>query len=96
MALIKDSDHDQTLDELIPFFKGMDLILTEGYKRENKPKIEIYRPEAHPEPLCRQDDHLIALVSDTEMDLGVPRFGLDDAGGVAEFLIRTFDLLKNG
>lgn len=92
LALIKDSDHDQSLDELIHFFKDMDLVLTEGYKRETKPKIEIYRPEVHSEPLCREDPHLIALVSEAEIDLGVPRFGLDDAPGVAAFLAGIFPL----
>ena len=86
LAMVKDSDHDSTLDELIPYFAGMDLILTEGYKRENRPKVEIYRPEAHPEPLCDNDDNLLALVTDAALDLGVPKFGLEDAAGLALFL----------
>ena len=86
LALIKDTDHDHALDELVPYFAGYDLVLSEGYKRESKPKIEIYRPEAHPEPLCRNDPNLIALVSDADVNLGVPRFGLNDAEGVAAFV----------
>ncbi len=90
LALVMDTNHDHHLDELQYYFNGMDLILTEGYKRETKPKIEIFRPEAHPEPLCRGDKNLIALVSDTVIDLGVPRFNLDDAAGVASFLKEEF------
>jgi molybdopterin-guanine dinucleotide biosynthesis protein B len=90
LALIMDTDHDRHLDELQCYFSGLDLILTEGYKREAKPKIEIFRPEAHPEPLCRGDRDLIALVSDTVIDLGVPRFNLDDAAGTALFLKNDF------
>ena len=86
MAMVRDTDHDHTLDELLGFFRGFDLVLTEGYKREAKPKIEIYRPEAHPEPLCRGDENLVALVSDVAVDLGVPRFGLEDAAGLAAFI----------
>ena len=86
MAMVKDTDHDSTLDELIPYYKGLDLILTEGYKREDRPKIEIYRPEAHPEPLCNDDDNLLALVTDSPIDLGVPKYGLEDAAGLALFL----------
>jgi molybdopterin-guanine dinucleotide biosynthesis protein B len=91
IGMVRDVDHDHDVDELAPFFKDVDLILAEGYKRSNKPKIEIFRPEAHQEPLCRKDDHLIALVSDMALDLGVPRFSLDDIQGLAEFLSRRLD-----
>lgn len=90
LALVKDTDHDHTLDELIGYFDGLDLILTEGYKREDRPKVEVFRPEAHSEPLCRDDENLIALVSDAPVDLGVPRFGLEDAPGLAAFLRERF------
>jgi molybdopterin-guanine dinucleotide biosynthesis protein B len=88
IGMVRDVDHDHDLDELVPLFKDVDLILAEGYKRSKKPKIEIFRPEVDQEPLCRGDDHLIALVSDMALDLGVPRFSLDDTGGLAELLSR--------
>lgn len=90
MAMVRDTDHDQTLDELAVYFQGYDLVVTEGYKRETKPKVEIYRPEVHPEPLCRNDENLIALVTDSPLDLGVPKFGLDDAAELAVFLRDRF------
>jgi len=92
LALIEDTDHDLSLDELLEFFRGLDLVLAEGYKRENRPKVEVYRPEAHPEPLCRLDKNLIALVSDIPLALNVPRFGLEDAAGLAAFLKQYFHL----
>ncbi|MFH1139774.1 MAG: molybdopterin-guanine dinucleotide biosynthesis protein B [Pseudomonadota bacterium] len=90
LAVIQDSDHDRTLDELLHFFKGLDLVVTEGYKREARPKVEIFRSEAYPDPLCRDDENLIALVTDDAVDLGVPTFGLDDAVGLAAFLKQKF------
>jgi len=90
LALVKDTDHDHSLDELAGWFQGLDLILTEGYKREAKPKVEVFRPEAHHEPLCREDKNLIALVSDIPLDMGAPRFGLEDPAGVAAFLKKRF------
>lgn len=92
LALVKDTNQDSTLDELSAYFQDMDIIITEGYKREKKPKVEIFRPEAHPEPLCTDDENLVALVSDEPIDLGVPRFGLDDAAGLASFLKEKFCL----
>ena len=92
LALVQDTDHDFTLDELVVFFKGLDLVLAEGYKREQKPKIEIFRPEADERPLFGGNETLIALVSDTETDLGVPVFGLEDIDGLAEFIRKYFRL----
>ena len=52
---------------------GLDLLLTEGYKRGSYPKIEVHRAERSAELLC-QPDELLALVSDTVYysDLIVP------------------------
>jgi molybdopterin-guanine dinucleotide biosynthesis protein B len=86
IGMVMDVDHDHTLDELAPFFSGMDVVLTEGYKREKKPKIEIFRREAHTEPLCSNDSNLIALMTNADVDLGVPRFTLEDIEGLARFL----------
>lgn len=87
LALIKRVEADLTLDQIAPLIGKVDLILTEGYKREDKPKIEVYRRVAHPEPLCTRENRLIAMVTDDEVDVGeVPRFALDDAAGVANHL----------
>jgi molybdopterin-guanine dinucleotide biosynthesis adapter protein len=95
IGMVRDVDHDFTLDELALLFPGVHLILTEGYKRGNRPKVEIFRPEVHDEPLCIQDESLLALVSDVPIDLGVPRFGLEDMSGLSEFLIRRFRLSES-
>ena len=93
IGMVKDVDHDHDPDELKPLFKEVQIILAEGYKRQNRPKLEIFRPEIREEPFCAGDDALIGLISDVSVDLGVPRFSLDDAEGVAEFLISYFKLL---
>jgi molybdopterin-guanine dinucleotide biosynthesis protein B len=95
LALVMDTDHDHNLDELLPYFNGLDLILTEGYKREQKPKVEIFRPEVHDTPLCHDDPNLIAIMSDADVDLGVPRFGLGDISGLAEFIFNWSPEDKN-
>lgn len=92
IGMVMDVDHDHHPDELKGFFTNVDIILTEGYKQGNKPKLEIFRNNVHEEPLCKNDEHLIALISDMRMDLGVPQFSLDDIDGLADFLISSFDL----
>lgn len=92
IGMVMDVDHDHSLDELALFFLGVDIILAEGYKKMGKPKVEIFRREVHSQPLCRGDKTLIALMTDTNMDLGVPRFSTNDVRGLAVFLAERFDL----
>ena len=92
MALIQDVDHDHGLDELIVYFRGLDLVVAEGYLSESKPKVEVFREEVYPEPLCQGDPKLIALVSRARLDLQVPRFLPEDTAGLASFLKRHFRL----
>jgi len=91
VSVIRNVDTEETLDGLASkYFQDVDIILTEGYKREDKPKIEIFRSQVHDKPLCTEDDHLVALVSDIPLDLGVPRFELNDIEGLAELLVERF------
>ena len=92
IGMVRDVDHDHSLDELLPLFSGMDLIVTEGYKRGNKPKLEIFRSDMQAESLCTSNDNLLALITDADVDVCVPRFSTDDARRVAEFLIQRFNL----
>ncbi len=80
-----------SLDAVIAHFPEVDIILTEGYKRENRPKIEIFRAQPHPEPL-RLDPPPIALVTDSETDAypETPRFGLEAIAELADLIEKTF------
>jgi molybdopterin-guanine dinucleotide biosynthesis protein MobB len=91
VSVIADVDREETLDDLASkYFQDVDIIITEGYKREDKPKIEVFRSQVHDEPLCTKDDHLVALVSDSRLALGVPRFELEDVSSLADFVEKTF------
>ena len=94
IGMVKDVDHDHTPDELASFFTEADLILCEGFKRQPLPKIEIFRPEIHSSPLCTDDKHLLAVISDAaECGHSAPRcFGLNAVQEIATFLIEHFAL----
>ncbi len=93
IGMVMDVDHDHNPDELASLFLHVDIILTEGYKGSNKPKLEIFRPEVSKEPLCTDDESLLLLITDSLIDLGVPRLLTNDIKGVADFIINHFNLL---
>ncbi len=80
----------EALDGLIRYFDDVDLLITEGYKRENKPKVEVLRAAVGTELLCRDDPGLIAVVTDANIDVHVPVFRLNDPGAIAVFLAQRF------
>lgn len=89
LALIKHLDRELTLSEIAVLLDDVDIILTEGYKRGDAPKIEVSRRERGEELLCTAEE-LVAIVSDQPFGLGVPEFGLDDSVGVADLLEARF------
>src|SRR4030066_803890 len=91
VALIRDVEKDLTLDEIRgKLIQDVDLILSEGYKKDIQPKIEVFRKEKHKELLCKKEDNLVAIVSDRAFRVGVPCFGLDDMKGLGDFIEITF------
>lgn len=89
IAMIKDSP-DDSLDHLVAYFADVDLLITEGFKQDRAPKIEIFRSQRHRHPACLEDDTLIAMVSDTPFDLERPCFGPDDIEAIADFIVSVF------
>jgi len=95
VALIRDVEKDLNLEEVREkLIRDVDLILSEGYKKDIQPKIEIFRKEMHRELLCGKEDHLVAVVSNRSFDIGVPCFDLDDMKGLSDFIEKDFVKLK--
>jgi molybdopterin-guanine dinucleotide biosynthesis adapter protein len=88
IASIRQLSRELTLDEIAAGIKDVDLIIAEGYKTPNKPKIEIVRAARSQTPFTDPAE-LIAIASDMTFDLPVPRFDLNDVEGIAEFVIAT-------
>ena len=89
IAMVK-NDPCEDLDCLEKYFQDMDLVITEGYKSENKPKIEVLRKPINTKPLCRENDHLVAVVTDAEVDISVPKLAFDDIEGLADLIEKNF------
>lgn len=91
VALIRDVDKDMSLEELRDSFgEDTDLILSEGFKRDVQPKIEVFRKEEHDELLCTKEDNLVAIVSNRPFDVGVPCLDINDVKGIADLIESKF------
>lgn len=75
--------------DLIQMFPEADLILIEGLKHSDWPKIEVLRAENSAEPVCAPET-LLALVTDRKdaAVYNVPVIALDDIHSVAECILQ--------
>lgn len=85
MALIRTLDAEMSVEDVAQLMGDVDLVITEGYKRGDKPKIEVTRQERGMELLC-QPEELIGIMADYPVDMPVPQFPLDDAVGIVDLL----------
>ena len=93
IAMVKD-DTTSYIEKMQSYLSDMDIILAEGFKKQNLPKIEVFRTKSvHKEPLCMNDENLIAFVTDSAYKPDVPIFGLEDINQIANFI--EFNFLKN-
>jgi molybdopterin-guanine dinucleotide biosynthesis protein MobB len=95
LGMVRQMDHEASLDELLALAHDVDILLTEGYRRAGEVRIEVSRRARSTELVCEASE-LFALVTDNpEIRVGsVPVFGLDDAAGLADLVETTF--LKGG
>jgi len=101
----KGSDPD--LWQMLDRFEGdrLDLVLVEGFKHAAYPKIEVLRAAVGEAPLYPQDPDIIAVASDLDLDTRgdgdreggedkegrPPRLSLDDAEGIADFILTRLE-----
>ena len=77
------------LEELEGQMADLDLIITEGYKGSDRPKIEVHRTETGKTPL-EGLKHLMARITDAPQHDGLPTLDPNDPQGVADFIAATF------
>lgn len=89
VALMKKMSREPDLDELKTMVEGFDVVIMEGFKKESGNRIEVFRSGVSgQQPLCMNDPSFIALVSDIPINVAIPRFDLNDAASVADFITK--------
>jgi molybdopterin-guanine dinucleotide biosynthesis protein B len=89
VVLIKSVKQDAGLDEATYLLgEGYDIILAEGFKQGNAPKIEVHRKDGG--PLLRDIKKLIGIVTDEPLETKARQFSFDDVDTLVDLLEKGF------
>ena len=75
------------LSDLLQRLSPCDLVLVEGFKKADMPKIEVHRAAAGTPLLHPEDPCIVALATDARVTTGLPVFGLDAHAAIAGFIV---------
>lgn len=86
LAIMKNLPRDLTPAEIASFLGGdYDLILTEGFKQSDHPKIEVHR-RAQGKELLTPPQQLLAVVTDEPLEVKVPQFAKDEVPRIVDLI----------
>ena len=78
--------HEKSLDELIKEFYNVDIVVVEGFKKDNHPKIEVLTKALNNRN--KETINVIAIVSNSLKDTNIPVFKENDIENLVEFIIK--------
>ena len=89
LVMIKPTRARATLDEIALFFgEDYDIIIAEGFKQDDAPKIEVHRREVG-KPLSSVRK-LFAIATDEPLETKTRQFSLEDIKGLADLIEKGF------
>jgi molybdopterin-guanine dinucleotide biosynthesis protein B len=78
---------EPAFEEQLKHLSPCDIVIVEGFKHAQIPKLEVWRRETG-EPLLHPNDPLIvAVASDTRVDTRLPVLNLNDDATIASFIL---------
>ena len=86
-------EQEAPLSDLLAKLSDVDLVLIEGYKRDNHAKVEAHRAETKQGLLATEDATVTAVASNYVIDgLTVLQFDLDDVPAIASYILKEVGL----
>ena len=86
------------LEDLLSILENIktDIILVEGFKKENFPKIELYRKAIGKEILFYNDSNIVAIASDENIKIenNIHKLDLNDPQQIVDYIINFLSLNK--
>ncbi len=91
LAFVKQQRQTPEIDALVlEYFPDVDIVLVEGFKKLGLQKIEVHRQEHGKALICRGENHdpaLLAVATDTELQVDVPQLDLNEPSEIVDFLV---------
>ncbi|MEO1638038.1 MAG: molybdopterin-guanine dinucleotide biosynthesis protein B [Pseudomonadota bacterium] len=91
MSELRDAP-EPPLAELLAKLDPVDLVLVEGYKRDDHPKVEAFRAVNEHPLLAKTDPTVRAVAADTPLTLDRPVFDLNSTTKIADFILSEVGL----
>ena len=92
---------EASLKELLNIIPPKQIVLIEGYKKENIPKIEVFRKGMNTKLLAKNDNNIFAIATDIDVDdkifknIFIAILPLNDSKYISKFIINHFKKLKS-
>lgn len=96
LAMVKQhsvEEEPSLAESVAAYCHDVDIVLTEGFKRSPMPKIEVHRRQRSEKLLCRDEEYdatLIAVASDSPLEVDVPLYDINDAEGLCDLIIKRY------
>lgn len=95
LALVQSYEKEYSIEEIVlKFFGSVDIILTEGYKKSDIPKFEIYRAANNKEPLTFTNKELIGVISDDNPKVDTKVFNFSEKNEVVNYILSLINQQK--
>ncbi|MBO6919924.1 MAG: molybdopterin-guanine dinucleotide biosynthesis protein B [Rhizobiaceae bacterium] len=92
MHEIGGSEEEWSLDQLLEKMSAVDLILVEGFKSSNIPKIQTIRKASLENEGMGQMNNIVAYAADMPIETYLPVLEIDDVVKVADFIIKYLNI----
>lgn len=83
---------ERPLPELLRRLDPVDLVIVEGYKRDDHPKIEAWRAVTGQPLIAAGDPTVRAIASNDEPETDRPVIGIDDIPAIADFILEDLGM----
>lgn len=89
IAKIEKLEAEYKLDDIVKDIKNVDIIITEGYGEENKPKLEVVRKEISGD-LHSKEEELFCIVTDFPFQNKIPQFDFNEIEKIVDLIEEKF------
>jgi molybdopterin-guanine dinucleotide biosynthesis protein B len=84
---------EPSVEDLVALMTPVDLVIVEGFKRHDHPKLEVHRPSTGRPLICSEESGIVAVASDKKLTgCSVPVLDLNDVDAIANFIVQYCEL----